>query len=78
MQAVIKSKLKFKMINSDNVTYEVKEKSKNYKFGLSLKFYQKLFILIFISCVLLIFPESPKNSEVLCEKFHPTAACIVW
>ena len=78
MQTLIQSQVKLKMGNSDNSMYEVKEKSNNPKLGLEFKFYQKLFVIIIMSCSLLIFPESPKDSEALCRKYHSTQACNVW
>ena len=62
----------------DNPTYQEKDKLKNSKFGLDLKFYQKLFVILLTSCVFLIFPESPQDSEVLCKKYQSTKACMVW
>ena len=78
MQALIQSKEKLKIANFDYSTYKVKEKSNNSKIGLDFKFYQKLFIIIFVSCSFLIFPESPKDSEVLCRKYHSREACNIW
>ena len=78
MQTLIQSKVKLKMVNFDNSTYEVKAKSNNPKLGLDFKFYQKLFVIIFMSCSFLIFPESPKDSEVVCRKYHSTEACNIW
>ena len=78
MQTLIQPKVKLKMANFDNSTYEVKQKSNNLKLGLDFKFYQKLFVIIFMSCSFLIFPESPKDSEVVCRKYHSTEACNIW
>ena len=78
MQTLIQSKIKLKMVNFDNSTYEVKAKSNNLKLGLDFKFYQKLFVIIFMSCSFLIFPESPKDSEIVCRKYHSTEACNIW
>ena len=78
MQTLIQSKVKLKMVNFDNSTYEVKAKLNNPKLGLDFKFYQKLFVIIFMSCSFLIFPESPKDSEVVCRKYHSTEACNIW
>ena len=78
MQTLIQSQVKLKLGNFDNSIYEVKEKSNNPKLGLEFKFYQKLFVIIIMSCSLLIFPESPKDSEALCRKYHSTQACNVW
>ena len=78
MQTLIQSQVKLKMGNFDNSMYEVKEKSNNPKLGLEFKFYQKLFVIIFMFCSFLIFPESPKDSEILCRKYHSTEACNIW
>ena len=75
---LIQSKIKLKMINFDNSTYQVKEKSNNPIFSLDFKFYQKLFVIIFMFCAFLIFPESPKDSEVVCRKYQSTEACNIW
>ena len=78
MQTLIQPKLKLKTDSCDHSNFQVKEKSNNIKFGLDLKFYQKLFILFFVSCTFLIFPDSPQNSETLCNKYHSKEACLVW
>ena len=78
MQTLINSRVKLKMANFDNSSNEVKAKLNNPKFGLDLKFYQKLFVIIFMSCSFLIFPESPKDSEVVCRKYHSKEACNIW
>ena len=78
MQTLIQPNLKLKIARFDNSTYEVKEKSNNSKIGLDFKFYQKLFEIIFTSCAFLIFPEAPKDSEVLCRTYHSIDACNIW
>ena len=78
MQTLIQSNVKIKMANFDNSTYKVKEKSNNSKLSLDLQFYQKLFVIIFMFCLFLIFPESPKDSEFVCRKYHSTEACNIW
>ena len=78
MQTLIKAEVKLIDACLDNSTYLVKEKSNNSKFNVDFKFYQKLFLVLLTSCVFLIFPESPKDSEVLCKKYYSKEACIVW
>ena len=78
MQTLIQPQKKLKIADFDNSTYEVKEKSNNPKLSLDFKFYQKLFVIIFMSCSFLIFPESPKDSEVVCRKYHSIEACNIW
>ena len=78
MQTLIHSNVKLKTVSFDNSTFKVKEKFNNSKLGLGFKFYQKIFPILLASFAFLIFPESPKSSEVLCEKYHPSQACIIW
>ena len=78
MQALIDSELKQMRDNFDDSTYQVKEKLNNRKSALDLKFYQRLFIIILTFCTFLIIPESPRDAEVLCKRYHPTDACNIW
>ncbi len=78
MQTLIQPEVKLKIVCFDNSNSQVKEKSNNPKSALDFKFYQKLFVILLVSCAFLIFPESPKDSEVLCKKYHSTKACMVW
>ena len=78
MQTLFQPELKLKIASFDNSNFQVKEKSNNTKFGLDIKFYQKLFVILFALCTFLIFPESPQDSQALCKKYHSTKACMVW
>ena len=78
MQALIHSELKLKRVSFDDSSYHVKQKLNNSKFGLDIKFYQKLFVILLTLCSFLIIPESPKDSEIVCNKYHSMEACIVW
>ena len=78
METLIQPKTKRKMVSLNNLTYQVKEKSNNSKFGSDFKFYQKLFVIILTSFAFLIFPESPKDFEVLCRYNHSVKACNIW
>ena len=42
------------------------------------KFYQKLFVFLLAFSTILIFPESPKELENICESYNPRKICIVW
>ena len=44
----------------------------------SFKFYQKLFVFIIAFSTILIFPESPKELENICESYNSRKICIVW
>ena len=78
MKTLIQPQVKLKITRFQNSDSQIKEKGNNSKFGLDSKFYQKLLVLIFVSCAFLIFPESPQKSAVVCQKYHSSEACIVW
>jgi len=42
------------------------------------KFYQKLFIVLISLSTILIFPESPRELENICENYNSRNSCIVW
>ena len=44
----------------------------------NFKFYQKLFVLLIAFSTILIFPESPKELENICEIYNSRKICIVW
>ena len=45
---------------------------------ISFKFYQKLFVFIIAFSTILIFPESPKELENICESYNSRKICNVW
>ena len=42
------------------------------------KFYQKLFVFLLAFLTILIFPESPKELENICETYNSRKLCNVW
>ena len=42
------------------------------------KFYQKLFIVLISFSTILIFPDSPKELENICEYYNSKKLCKVW
>ena len=44
----------------------------------SLKFYQKFFVVLISLSTILIFPESPKELENICENYNSRNLCNVW
>ena len=46
--------------------------------SVSFKFYQKLLVLFISFSTILIFPESPKELENVCEIYNSREICNVW
>ena len=44
----------------------------------NFKFYQKLFVFLISFSIILIFPESPKELENICENYNSRKICHVW
>ena len=44
----------------------------------NFKFYQKLFVFLIAFATILIFPESPKELENICENYNSRKICNVW
>jgi len=44
----------------------------------NFKFYQKLFVLLISLSTILIFSESPRELENICESYHSRKICNVW
>ena len=44
----------------------------------NFKFYQKLFVLFISFLTILIFPESPKELENICDTYNSRKICNVW
>ena len=42
------------------------------------KFYQKLFVILISISTILIFSESPKELEKICESYNSRKICNVW
>ena len=45
---------------------------------INFKLYQKLFVLLISFSTILIFPESPKELENICESYNSRKSCNVW
>ena len=46
--------------------------------SVNFKFYQKLFAFLITFFTILIFPESPKELENICEIYNSRKICNVW
>ena len=45
---------------------------------INFKFYQKIFIVLISLSTILIFPESPRELENICENYNSKKFCNVW
>jgi len=45
---------------------------------IDFKFYQKLFVVLISLSTILIFPESPRQLENICETYNSRKLCNVW
>ncbi len=44
----------------------------------NFKFYQKLFVFLISFSIILIFSESPRELENICESYNSIKVCNVW
>jgi len=75
MKTALKSDFKSKTFNSSKNYICVKKKDICY---FNFKFYQKLFVLFISFSTLLIFSESPRELENICECYYTRTICNVW
>ena len=77
MKTLIKSKEKLSIDFNNIHCSKQKGQYAITKNELDNKLYQKLFLEFFGCSIFLIFPESPKQAEILCNKYHSTEVCNV-
>ena len=75
MKTVVEPNLKSKTYCVSKSCTRLTEKEINL---VSSKFYQKLFILLIAFSTILIFPESPRELENICENYNSKKFCNVW
>ncbi len=75
MKAVLKPELKLKTYCISKSYSRLKEKEISF---INFKFYQKLFVLLISFSTILIFPESPRELENICESYNAKKICNVW
>ena len=75
MKTAFKSDLKSKTFCITKSYTRLKVKEINL---VNFKFYQKLFVLLISFSTILIFPESPKELENICESYNSRKICNVW
>ena len=75
MKTVFKPELKLKTYCISKSYSRLKEKETSF---INFKFYQKLFVLLISFSTILIFPESPRELENICESYNARKICNVW
>ena len=75
MKAVLKPELKLKTYCISKSYSRLKEKEISF---INFKVYQKLFVLLISFSTILIFPESPRELENICESYNSREICNVW
>ena len=75
MRTAVKPDLKSKTYFNNKHFISLREKETGVG---DLKFYQKLFVFLIALSTILIFPESPRELEKICESYNSRKLCIVW
>ena len=75
MKAVLKPEIKLKTYCISKSYTRLIEKENSL---INFKFYQKLFVLLISFSTILIFPDSPKELENICESYNSRKICNVW
>ena len=75
MKTALKPDQKSKTFCNSKSCIHIKEKEISI---LDFQFYQKLFCVLISLSTILIFPESPKELENICENNYPSRICKIW
>ncbi len=75
MKTVVRPYLKSTTVCSRKSYSRFREKEIS---SVDFKFYQKFFVVLVSLSTFLIFPESPRELQNICESFHTTESCNVW
>ena len=75
MNTVVKSDLKSKIFCNNKRYTPLKAKEIRL---VDFKFYQKVFVVLISLSTILIFSESPRELENICEDYYSKKICSVW
>ena len=75
MKIAVKPDLKSKTFCISKSYSRLKEKEMSL---INFKLYQKLLVLLISFSTILIFPESPRDLENICESYNARKICNVW
>jgi len=75
MRTLVKPDLKSKTFSHNKSFFSLREKDTSI---VDFQFYQKLFVVLISFSTILIFPESPRELENICESYNSSKLCNVW
>ena len=75
MKTALEPNLKSKTFFDSKSYHHLVEKEVS---SVNYKFYQKLFVFLLSFSTILIFPESPRELENICESYNSRKICNVW
>ena len=75
MKVAVKSDLKSKTLCTSKSFIRLREKQLRL---IDFKVYQKLFVIFISLSTILIFPDSPRELENICESYNSIKLCNVW
>ena len=75
MKVAVKSDLKSKTFCTSKSFTRLREKEIRL---IDFKVYQKLFVVFISLSTILIFPDSPRELENICESYNSKKLCNVW
>ena len=78
MKTLLKTEAKLDALRVGNQTFCYKKKLKSSIKIFDIKSYQKIFIVLITLSIFLIFPESPKEMETVCNSYYSDKICNVW
>ena len=75
MNNVVENDSRFKISCTNKKYTPLREKEVSF---INFKFYQKFFVLLISFFLILIFSESPRELENICESYNSRKICNVW
>ena len=75
MKTAVKPDFKSKTFGISKISPRLVEKRVSL---VNFQFYQKLFVFLISFSTILIFPESPRELENICESYNARKICNVW
>tara|TARA_B100000900_G_C20434531_1_gene656413 strand:+ start:168 stop:404 length:237 start_codon:yes stop_codon:yes gene_type:complete len=78
MKTLIRPEVNLKSLRIRNKIHHHIENENSATKEIDSKFYQKLIVVLISFSLILIFPESPKDLEVVCNSYYSRQICNVW